>query len=41
MRVLRRWFPDRPFVCAGDTGLGNHESAQFASRPSRRTGWIM
>jgi hypothetical protein len=32
LRILLRWFPDREFVFAGDTGFGNHESAAFARR---------
>jgi uncharacterized protein YerC len=31
LRVLLRWFPDRQFVFAGDSGFGNHELAEFAS----------
>lgn len=36
LRVLLRWFPDRQFVFAGDTGFGNHELAEFASRQGGR-----
>jgi hypothetical protein len=36
LRALLRWFPDRQFVFAGDTGFGNHELAQFASRQGGR-----
>jgi DDE superfamily endonuclease/Archaeal putative transposase ISC1217 len=36
LRVLLRWFPDRPFVFAGDTGFGNHELAAFASQQGGR-----
>jgi hypothetical protein len=36
LRVLLRWFPDRQFVFAGDTGFGNHQLAQFASRQGGR-----
>jgi hypothetical protein len=36
LRVLLRWFPDRDFVFAGDTGFGSHESAAFARRQQGR-----
>jgi DDE superfamily endonuclease/Archaeal putative transposase ISC1217 len=36
LRVLLRWFPDRQFVFAGDTGFGNHELAEFARRQQGR-----
>ncbi len=36
LRVLLRWFPDRQFVFAGDTGFGNHELAEFARRQGGR-----
>jgi len=36
LRVLLRWFPDRQFVFAGDTGFGNHEWAEVASRQGAR-----
>lgn len=30
LRLLLRWFPERQFVFAGDTGFGPHEMAWFA-----------
>lgn len=36
LRVLLRWFPDRQFVFAGDTGYGSHEVAAFAARQKGR-----
>lgn len=32
LRLLRRWFPQRRFVFAGDSGFGSHEMAGFAQR---------
>jgi hypothetical protein len=29
--VLRRWFPERTFLCAADGGFASHELAKFAS----------
>jgi hypothetical protein len=37
LRVLLRWFPDRPFVFAGDTGYGGPDGAAFARRQG---GWL-
>ena len=34
--VLTHWFPDRPFVFAGDGGYGTHALARFAARRRRR-----
>jgi hypothetical protein len=34
LRLVLRWFPDRPFVFAGDTGFGGHGMAAFAARQS-------
>ena len=31
LRVLMRWFPDRQFAFAGDSGYGSHEMAHFAA----------
>jgi hypothetical protein len=31
LRVLLRWFPDRAFVFAGDTGYGSHAVARLAA----------
>jgi hypothetical protein len=36
LRVLLRWFPDRQFVFAGDTGYGSHDSAAFAQQQGGR-----
>src|SRR5262249_47657493 len=36
LRLLRRWFPDRPFVFAGDSGYGSHEMASFARQQHGR-----
>ena len=36
LRVLLRWFPDRSFVFAGDSGFGSHEMAAFAQRRRAR-----
>jgi hypothetical protein len=36
LRIVLRWFPDRSFVFAGDTGFGSHEVAAFASRQRGR-----
>jgi hypothetical protein len=35
LAVLIHWFPDRPFVFAGDGGYGTHALARFASRHQR------
>jgi hypothetical protein len=32
VRILRRWFPEREFVLAGDGGYGSHETATLARR---------
>ena len=32
LRIVLRWFPDRHFVFAGDTGFGSHAMASFAHR---------
>jgi hypothetical protein len=37
LRLLGRWFPDRQFVFAGDSGYGSHELAAFARRQGRLT----
>jgi hypothetical protein len=38
LRILLRWFPDRHFTFAGDSGFGSHELAHFAQqRPGRLT----
>lgn len=34
--LLRRWFPQRRFLLAGDGGYGSHELARFAHRHRRR-----
>jgi len=36
LRMLLRWFPDRQFVFAGDSGFGSHEMAHFAHRSQGR-----
>ncbi len=36
LRVLRRWFPGRRFVCSGDGGYGSHEFASLAARYPKR-----
>jgi DDE superfamily endonuclease len=36
LRLLLRWFPDRQFVFAGDSGYGSHELASFAGRRGGR-----
>ena len=36
LRVLRRWFPDRQFVFAGDQGYGSQEVASLARRSGGR-----
>jgi hypothetical protein len=36
LRLLLRWFPQRQFVFAGDTGFGGHALAAFASRQGGR-----
>jgi hypothetical protein len=36
LRVLLRWFPDRQFTFAGDSGYGSHEMAAFAHKTHRR-----
>jgi DDE superfamily endonuclease len=38
LKVLLRWFPDRHFIFAGDSGFGTHELARTAAqRPQRLT----
>ena len=32
VRLLRRWFPDRQFLLAGDGGYGSHETAALTRR---------
>jgi hypothetical protein len=36
LRVLLRWFPDRQFTFAGDSGYGSHEVARLAGRSGGR-----
>jgi hypothetical protein len=36
LRILLRWFPDRHFSFAGDSGYGSHEVAHFAHRTHGR-----
>ena len=36
LRVLLRWFPERSFVFAGDSGFGSHEMAAFTHRRRAR-----
>jgi len=36
LRLLRRWFPERQFLCAGDSGYGSHAVAALASRSQGR-----
>jgi DDE superfamily endonuclease len=36
LRVLLRWFPDRHFSFAGDSGYGSHEVAHFAYQTQGR-----
>lgn len=40
LRVLRRWFPERQFVCAADGNYATHDLAQLAARPSRRLTYL-
>src|SRR5262249_32415582 len=35
--LLRRWFPDRTFVCAADGGFASHQLAASVSRSRGRT----
>jgi DDE superfamily endonuclease/putative transposase ISC1217 len=36
LRILLRWFPERHFVFAGDSGYGSHEMARFSQRSQGR-----
>jgi DDE superfamily endonuclease/Archaeal putative transposase ISC1217 len=36
LRIVLRWFPERQFVFAGDTGYGSHDQAAFAARQKGR-----
>jgi hypothetical protein len=36
LAILLRWFPDRQFVFAGDSGYGSHEMASFARKSQGR-----
>ena len=36
LRTMLRWFPERSFAFAGDTGFGSHEMARFAARRASR-----
>jgi hypothetical protein len=36
LRIVLRWFPDRHFVFAGDSGFGSHAMASFANRQHGR-----
>ena len=36
LRLMLRWFPDRPFVFVGDSGYGTHEVARFCRRHAPR-----
>src|SRR5947209_9480377 len=36
LRILLRWFPQRQFLFAGDSGFGSHEMAHFAQRTKGR-----
>jgi DDE superfamily endonuclease len=36
LRIVLRWFPDRHFVFAGDSGFGSHAMASFAHRQHGR-----
>jgi hypothetical protein len=36
LRIVLRWFPDRQFVFAGDSGFGSHDQAAFAARQKGR-----
>jgi hypothetical protein len=36
VRILRRWFPDRPFVVTADGGYATHELAELAAKAPRR-----
>ncbi len=36
LRLMLRWFPDRPFVFVGDAGYGTHKVARFAHRHRAR-----
>ena len=36
LRIVLRWFPDRQFVFAGDSGFGSRAMASFANRQHGR-----
>jgi hypothetical protein len=36
VRILMRWFPDRPFVVTADGGYATHELAELAAKAPRR-----
>jgi hypothetical protein len=36
LRVVLRWFPERQFVCAGDSGYGSHAVALLAGKSQGR-----
>jgi DDE superfamily endonuclease/Archaeal putative transposase ISC1217 len=36
LRIVLRWFPDRQFRFAGDSGFGSHEMAHFAQKRKSR-----
>jgi hypothetical protein len=38
-RVVR-WFPERHFICVGDTGYGTSETARFGHRYGRHLTWV-
>lgn len=40
LRVLLRWFPDRPFLCAADGNFATHDLARLAARYPRRLTYL-
>ena len=40
LRLLRRWFPDRQFLCAADGNYATHDLARLAARPHSQLTYI-
>src|SRR4051794_2008703 len=40
LRILRRWFPDRTFVCAADGNYAAHELAELAAASPQRLTFV-
>jgi len=40
LRVLLRWFPDRPFICAADGNYATHDLARLAARHPKRLTYV-